>query len=315
MNKNTPQLNTRLSPDERAEMKHSFMAYMEANPVPAMRTSSRSPYFPQIFRLQTVALASFLFILTGSAYAAEASLPNDFLYPVKTEVIEPLFIQAPAVTGHAKARANSTLITRRLEEAQALVDEDALSPEIAAYLAIELDAHAAEIQEYVEDAALAGDLSEAFEMSTEVETTLEAHTDVLESVADEHLGIGAAIDELLEDVEDEAEEAADSGDRLEIEVSARLDGEAEEFLKESHRDIAETLEELRESALLLDASEDELIQDAQALLEESGASREASVEALSAGNTREAVEQARDSLRAAKRAVIFIESHEAAEEQ
>lgn len=313
MTNETPQSDKgRLSADEREALKRTFIAYMDENPAPAsMPIPSLSPYFPRMVRIPALAFASFLFVVTGSAYAAERSLPNDFLYPVKTEVIEPLFIEAPAFSKHAKARANTTLITRRLIEARELINDDELSPELASSLTAEVEVRTEAVESYVNEAVASGDLTNAFEIGTEAETTLDAHGEVLATLAEDRGIVGSAIEELVQDVEIEADEATGTTDRLETVAISKSGPELEAFLTSTYESIEDTLGRTRESqASIPEDSTIELTQTAELLIIEADTQHAESTSAFAAGDIPEAIEKARDSLRAAKRAQIFIESLE-----
>lgn len=91
--------------------------------------------------LVTSALAFILVVTTGTTYAAGDALPGGVLYPVKTGVLEPLAV-ALAPGAAAKAEANATIATRRVQEAQTLAAKGALTPETARTISDSYQVHA-----------------------------------------------------------------------------------------------------------------------------------------------------------------------------
>lgn len=81
-------------------------------------------------RLVYYVLIPLTIILSGGgvAFASQDSLPGDFLYPVKTKIIEPVGA-ALSFTSEAKTKHESRLISRRLEEAETLAKKGKLDAE------------------------------------------------------------------------------------------------------------------------------------------------------------------------------------------
>ncbi|OHA59799.1 MAG: hypothetical protein A2589_03085 [Candidatus Vogelbacteria bacterium RIFOXYD1_FULL_46_19] len=73
-------------------------------------------------------LAVFLFALSGVSYAAEGTVPGDFLYPIKTDVNENI-ISAITPAGEKSNTWHLTQAKRRLAEAVILAQNNQLTPE------------------------------------------------------------------------------------------------------------------------------------------------------------------------------------------
>ncbi len=113
---------------------------MSETPVQVRRPS---PYM-WMFAPRSIAMlgvALLVVLSTGSAYAAEGSLPGTPLYPVKTKIIEPLTV-ALAPTTQAKAQANADIAAVRVQEAQALAAQGALTPEAVQEISTNYNEHA-----------------------------------------------------------------------------------------------------------------------------------------------------------------------------
>jgi len=89
-----------------------------------------------------------IIILSGGslAFASEESLPNNFLYPIKTDVIEPL---REALTFSAKGKAlyQSNLATKRLVEAETLIDQGKLDQDVEIKINRLLEKHIASLDQ------------------------------------------------------------------------------------------------------------------------------------------------------------------------
>ena len=289
-------------------MKRQFMAFMDANPVPQRRTSALSPYFPHLMRVPAF-MAAFLILMGGTAYAAENSLPNDFLYPIKTEVLEPLFIETPARTPIAKAQASQELVERRLEEAEALIDQDELDADSAAGIAAAVDEHASDIQAYVAGATLSGELSDALGVGTDLENVLEAHGEVLETIAEDSTAT-EAVSDLIEAIADQADEIEAASDTLEDQTSQTQTEERDEYIDDARAEAQEATDSLRASLTEFPDLNEELVAEATSLLESSQSAYETGNSYLTEGQDSAALPQLRDAQQLAQQGLILIKSHE-----
>ncbi len=132
--------NLRLTHAEKTAMRLRLQQAMGGMPVSVAQNSPYTWMFaPRSFALLSVALL--VAISSGTAYAAEGSLPGGVLYPVKINVIEPLTV-ALAPTPAAKAQANATIATTRVQEAETLASDGNLTPAVAAEISTNYNEHA-----------------------------------------------------------------------------------------------------------------------------------------------------------------------------
>jgi hypothetical protein len=133
----------RMTDSEKAAMRARLTALMSAVPSAPAAARIPSPYV-RFFAPRSVAVFSLALIVllsTGTAYAAEGSLPGGVFWPVKTAVIEPLTI-ALASTPAQKAEVNAQIAAKRVAEAQTLAAQGALTSETAEAISINYTAHA-----------------------------------------------------------------------------------------------------------------------------------------------------------------------------
>ncbi len=159
--------NIRMTPEEKQAMRMALFDAPKATPV------SASPYFSflsisALLNVRSVVAALLVFALVGSstAYAAEDSLPGDFLYTVKVSVNEPIAL-ALATTPEAKVKTEVRLADRRLAEAKTLAAEGRL--DVAVSLEIERD-----FDKHIENALALADVEPEVEAADAASGTFEA---------------------------------------------------------------------------------------------------------------------------------------------
>jgi len=114
---------------------------------------------------------------SGTAYAAEAAVPGDVLYPVKVRVNEPLRA-ALALSSEAKATWHAEAAERRMKEAEVLAARGTLTTDVKVELEENFDTHATEVEAIVEafgdeDPVVAADIS------TRLGSSIAAHSAVI----------------------------------------------------------------------------------------------------------------------------------------
>ena len=125
----------RLSDGVASRMRARLVAYIHAHPVPSPYQRFLGILSPFAFLARTPVIAVPLIFLVAfgaaSAYAASGALPGDILYPMKTNLIEPmrgLF----ALSDEAKAAWKVELAEERLAELEELAAKGKLISEEAA---------------------------------------------------------------------------------------------------------------------------------------------------------------------------------------
>jgi Domain of unknown function (DUF5667) len=123
----------RLSADEKARLRGAIRQVMIETPgfvKPKPHGLVRSPYWwvsrhPKLVSALSGTAAALL-LMSGTAYAAQGSLPGDVLYPIKVSVTEPLE-GALAISAQAKAQWNASIAQERVDEAAELASNGELS--------------------------------------------------------------------------------------------------------------------------------------------------------------------------------------------
>ena len=136
-----------LTQEERASMRRTIHAYMEMKPLRTLSASRSSvsafPWLHMYYRPFAAVLVLGLFVSSaGVSYAAQQALPGDLLYPIKTNVDEPIQ-GALALSASAKTEWAMAVAGDRIEEAATLAAEGRLDPSTQAALQQNFQEHAA----------------------------------------------------------------------------------------------------------------------------------------------------------------------------
>ena len=152
--------------------------------------SIKSPWTVYSFRMWiernrwsyiAIALLIVLVAGTGVASAAQSSLPGDALYPIKTDVTEPLRV-ALAPTPEAKAQVEASIATTRLEEAETLAAQGKLDASKQAQIQTSLDVYSAKFNSSIAQAEAAG-ISLVKKVAISATTTPTASTTINSAIA------------------------------------------------------------------------------------------------------------------------------------
>lgn len=191
-------LNTiRLSGEVKTRMRGELMAYAELHApasVHAQTTSATSLLRGFSVRVYTgFAIALLLIVsVTGTAFAAENTLPGDVLYSVKVGITEP--IQTALVPSErGKAAWNAILAERRLEEAAELAAQNKLTPAAQTELAANFTEHVNASESHAARLERTGDTSGSLSAQSDLEARLTAHEQILD-VIDAHYAIATSTD-------------------------------------------------------------------------------------------------------------------------
>ena len=232
----------------------------------------KQPLFWAIRPIPIAVMFLVLFFCGGTVYAAESSLPGEALYSVKLSVNETVRGWF-TVSETGEAYWESSLLQRRLEEAEVLASSGQLSAETATTLETQVNNHANIIQQHVEQLKEEGKKAEADFLSNRLEASLEVHHQVLEKIqASAQLGEASMlpVESLHQQVQDRLQEASDSRAESESAIEAksettstsissataeRANNVASRSLTEARRVINQKLRELTSKNLYLAESE------------------------------------------------------------
>lgn len=174
-----------LAPEERAGIRAALAEHIVHTPVAPAQSFKRYIFNIQYGRIALGAAASaFLFVGGSISFAAEKSLPGDALYSVKTNFNESI-VGFIAISDAGKAKVNTQLAEKRLNEATTLASQKRLDSKKKKVISDKLKEHVAEVETNISDIVAKKDFATAVDVSTELETTLKAHTDVLLALSSE----------------------------------------------------------------------------------------------------------------------------------
>ncbi len=179
----------RLSADERASLRARIVATMESLPAVRNREELRLPLqgahtwasliktsftTPLSYRyLMTIVLLLALLAGGGTSLAAEQALPGDALYPVKVDIMEPIRATL-AVSPEAKAKWQTRVAERRLEEGERLLASGSLSDENRAKIEAGFEIAASSARARIEAVRQSDSAAAAF-IDSDFETSLKTH--------------------------------------------------------------------------------------------------------------------------------------------
>jgi len=184
--------NVKLSDSSRARIETNLLEYARFHSVKeGVRIREDSRYIKQVppgtslFNLfkqpQSMTAAIIAIVLLaggGTSFAAEAAVPGDFLYPVKTEVNENIK-SAFAISAEAEAKLQARLAEERLEEAEELSARGELTAEHATELGLRIKAHTDAAKEHGVKAGTDEQNDSVMEIRSSLEGAFRTHADVL----------------------------------------------------------------------------------------------------------------------------------------
>lgn len=184
-----------MTEDEKKRMKSAVFAYVDANPLPKQVDVARpipSPFSHFVkwhFTGGVAASLGFaaLFVFAGvTSGVAENALPGDALYSYKINVNEQV-VKSLSFGNEAKARAFASIAERRLVELEQLTIEEKTEKrprdeKVIAALNENFRESAEEVHNYVAKIEEEGNIGDAMNVTVTFETTLSAHSDILEEV-------------------------------------------------------------------------------------------------------------------------------------
>jgi hypothetical protein len=174
----------KLSQSEKSEMFSFIQQHMNESEKNAPAKPIASPFNVfSFFQHHAVYATSFALalILAGGSAAAESALPGDLLYSVKRNMNEGV-MQVFAFDTASKAEVQIKLVERRFEEAEQVIAENPEDEATLTALATDIQEHATEALEHIEEVQTDTSLVAAAELSNDLGTTIAAHDSYIDSV-------------------------------------------------------------------------------------------------------------------------------------
>ncbi len=129
----------------------------------------------------TGALLVLLLVISGVSWSAEAALPGELLYPVKTEVNERV-MGVLTMDSESRARYETQLIERRLDEMAHLIDDNDITSEDLAKFEDRLIEHNERFNARLAQLSEQGRTKEVYYLSMDLESKVKDHHLVLSKV-------------------------------------------------------------------------------------------------------------------------------------
>lgn len=192
-------------------------------------------FFPHTAFMKAGVMAVLILGLTSAtAYASLGALPGDILYGVKVNVVEK--VATVGRSPEAKAKAETKLIEKRIEELAILADQGELTEENAEKIEADIDEKFENFGENVRQLKAEAEIESKLELEEKLEEKLEEHQEKIKEIQ-EHKEAQAekALERVLEKVESKEDE-------LEIEMLETAEDKIEQDILESVIEIDSGLE-------------------------------------------------------------------------
>ncbi len=250
-------MNQNLTKQEKEQIKHHLISYMEANPVRNSEVQRHKVWhekfrsllyklnpknmYALLLKPASMVISGVIVFTGGTGIAAQQSLPGDALYPVKVgqEEVRSWF----ALSTEAQAELSLELAEERLREAEELAVKGELTAEKRADLEARFNDRMKDA--YDDMAVLRGDekYESAADFSSRVKTQLNVHTKVLEGISIKDEKGKPEVDNLIIKVKTKLSENDEKEKEIKSEFEAQEDTKlqvsAEGKLKAAENKIAE----------------------------------------------------------------------------
>lgn len=174
---------------KKEESKENILAYMKMHPVRKneisrlkLQTRGNILFFNQEHMYAKLATILILLSGTGTAFAAENTIPGDTLYGVKVNVNETVR-GALALSPEAKSNWEAQIAERRLDEASKLAAQGKLTAELETKLETKFAEQTQKIKERIAKLQEAGKNESASELSTRLQSALQIHSEILDTLS------------------------------------------------------------------------------------------------------------------------------------
>jgi len=184
---------TKLLKNEKIQFRNNLISFMQDNPVRNTELVRHIYQVPIFLKLKTQYMPLFILLAllmgtTGTAFAAENTVPGDTLYPVKLNITEKargLFV----LGNNSKAEWQTKLVERRLEELEKLSFNGEVPEEVRVKIEERIAVHTEKINQAINRLEERGDVQGAELLASHLESNLKGHKtffNILNDIDDEN---------------------------------------------------------------------------------------------------------------------------------
>lgn len=173
---------------KKEESKENIIAYMKMHPVRKneinrlkLQTRGNILFFNREHMYAKIATLLILLSGSGTAFAAENTIPGDTLYGVKVNINETVR-GALALSPEAKSNWEAQIAERRLDEASKLAAQGKLTAELETKLESKFAEQTQKIKDRITKLQEAGNDEHASELSTRLASALQIHSQILDTL-------------------------------------------------------------------------------------------------------------------------------------
>ena len=173
----------KLPEEVRSSMRLELLQVMKDTPaILAIPESIPSPwvFFTHKHLQSSFVLATLVLVGVSSSFAAERSLPGDFLYPIKVNFNEKIVAKLQ-ITPLAQANYATVLANKRIGEAKKLKEKDNLTDEKKTYLDSQFEVQTNIATKNIQIVETAGDVDEAVKLSKNLKKSVRSHDEFFSS--------------------------------------------------------------------------------------------------------------------------------------
>ncbi|MFA6524277.1 MAG: DUF5667 domain-containing protein [Candidatus Paceibacterota bacterium] len=241
-----------LTKEEKSSVRNILISYSQKSPFINEKEVKEIRQFSVLssysfLRNRRLAISVFVIILLvlggGTSYAAEGSLPGDMLYSIKVNVNEKI-VGLKAFTPEAKAKFNTKIIKKRLEEADKLAFNGKLNEVNKEKITKGLEKASKELDEDLSKLIDKKDFKNISDVNSVLKISLDGHKKSLEEKTKQHPISKDNIDFILKKIDEKSDENK--------EVKEDVDSFEEEdgFLNEiNYKDDQNEIKDLEKSNL------------------------------------------------------------------
>jgi len=206
--------NPKLTKDEKDLMRVRIAAFMRLNNQRSLLTN----------KLTKMAFLLIVVMLTGGvSFASNNALPGDILYPVKIRVVEKVE-GALKISAEAKARWDTELAVRRLQEGEKLVAAGKFDAKTSAKVENDFEIQSKKAEKSIAKLKNKDNAETAVSIGADFENAIRAHQQVLSKLANDNAGASPQIEVIVNKLEMKAdafaEAQAEARTEIEMEVGA-----------------------------------------------------------------------------------------------